>query len=101
MVTVINLIESWGQGNAAWLYLSKGEINMADEGQQEYPISKWRAVPNQTSRQEPIPPKEEYTEGEWVFVKLMPSGSYEGALAEAGRLQKDDPTWQYRIWDCR
>jgi hypothetical protein len=44
-----------------------------------------------------------FPKGEWIFVKKF-SGSYENALIEATRLQKEDPKTgrkknHYRIWE--
>jgi hypothetical protein len=46
-------------------------------------------------------PISRHKNGKWIFVKSV-KGTYEQALKEAGRLQKNNKTgWQFRIWDNR
>ncbi len=37
---------------------------------------------------------------DWVFVEEF-TGTLEEAYQRAAELQKLDPQWHYRIWDCR
>lgn len=37
----------------------------------------------------------------WSFVKETKETSYEDALEQAFKLQKNSKTYLYRVWDCR
>ena len=46
-------------------------------------------------------PISKISKSKWVFVKETIICSYEKALEEAAKLQKEDKVYKYRIWDCR
>jgi len=45
-------------------------------------------------------PISRYKDGAWEFVQEV-TGNIFDAHDVAGRLQGENPEWQYRIWDCR
>jgi len=45
-------------------------------------------------------PISRYKDGEWEFVQEV-TGNIFDAHDVAGRLQGENPEYQYRIWDCR
>ena len=45
-------------------------------------------------------PVSRFKDGEWEFIETV-KGTYADASDYAGRLQGDNPDYQYRIWDCR